>query len=78
MLLRGEVFFIGPLSPVDHPGLDDEEDAVDVLQDDADAAEAEGPRQKVVLPIWHVVAVIAICPEDDQGDCAEGRYRKKT
>jgi len=62
------------LPPEHDPGLHDEEDAGDVLEDDADEGEPERPGEEVVLPLGHVVPAVAQGSEDDQGDGSEGTW----
>ena len=71
-LLHGVLLLPGDLLPLDDPGFDEEEDARHVLEDDAHEAEAEGPREVVVLPVGHKVAAVTLDTEDDEGDGAEG------
>jgi hypothetical protein len=67
-LLQRKLFFPRDLFSLDDPGFDHEEDARNVLEDDADESEAEGPREVVVLPVGHKVAAVAHRAEDDQGN----------
>ena len=58
----------GRLPPEHDPGLHDEQDAGDELEDDAHEGQGEGPGQEVVLPFRHVVPAVAKGSEHDQRD----------
>jgi len=70
-LFHGILLLPRDLLPLDDPGLDEEEYARDVLEDDAYEAQSERPREVVVLPVGHEVAAVTFDSEDDEGDGAE-------
>ena len=58
-LLHRMRLLCGLLPPQHDPGLHNEQDTGDVLEDDAHEGQAKRPGEVVVLPLGHVVAAIS-------------------
>ena len=71
-LFHGEFSFPGDFFSCDDAGLDEEEDARDILEDDTDEAEAERPGEVVVLPVGHKISAVGQGAEDDQSYRSKG------